>query len=62
MSKILKNWRSTVAGLAMILSAIARIHSASDLAAHDIQAELLGGVGLICSADAKHDSTEAPKP
>lgn len=56
------NWRSTLAGIAMILSAIVRIHSLADLSQHEIQAELLGGVGLICSADAKKHQNEIPKP
>jgi hypothetical protein len=49
---ILAHWRSTLAGLAMILAAAARVHSGADLVKADIQAEILGGVGLILAADA----------
>lgn len=54
----LKNWRSTLAGLAMILAAIAHIHSAADFSNAEIQAQLLGGVGLILAADARASYTK----
>lgn len=53
MKAILANWRSTLAGLALLLAAIARLHSAADLLKPELQAQLMGGVGLILAADAK---------
>lgn len=50
---ILKNWRSTLAGVAMILAAVAHLHGLADLAQADVQAQLLGGLGLICAADSR---------
>lgn len=62
MSKLkLNNWRSTLAGVAMILSALAHLHTLSDLAKPELLGQLAGGIGLIASADAskaaKQDTT-----
>jgi len=66
MSRLTKitNWRSTLAGLAMILSALARVHALADVTKADVYGELAGGVGLILCADAKKDadSSDAARP
>ena len=56
------NWRSTLAGLAMILSALARMHALSDVTKADVYGELAGGVGLILCADARKGASDAPRP
>jgi hypothetical protein len=55
MSKIkqLQNWRSTLAGLAMILSALAHVHTFADFTKAEVYGPIAGGIGLIVSADAK---------
>lgn len=58
LQRSLTNWRSTLAGLAMILAAVAHMHSLSDLTNAEVQAQLLGGVGLILAADARASYTK----
>ena len=53
MNTALKNWRSTLAGIAMIVTAVAQIHHANDVAANpSILTSILGGLGLIVTQDA----------
>ena len=47
----LKNWRTTVAGLATIASAAIQIHHAGDVAGQ--LPTILGGLGLIVASDSK---------
>ncbi len=42
-----------MAGLAMIFSAVSRVHSGTDLLRSDISTELCGGIGLVLAADGK---------
>jgi hypothetical protein len=51
MQRFLRNWRSTLAGLAMILAAAAHIHSLADLSKTDIYGELAGKYEAIDLVD-----------
>ena len=63
MSKFIpKHWRSTLAGVAMILSAAARVHSLADVSKPEIFGELSGGVGLILCADARKEQANGSTP
>jgi hypothetical protein len=61
-NKLTHNWRSSVAGLALILSSLAHVHSPLDLLKTEVLGALAGGIGLIVSADArKAGSDDAPQ-
>jgi hypothetical protein len=55
----LQNWRSTLAGLAMILSALAHVRMLADFFRPEVYGSIAGGLGLIVCADAKKGSDDA---
>jgi hypothetical protein len=61
-NKLTHNWRSSLAGVALILSSLAHVHSGMDLFKTDVLWAIAGGIGLIVSADArKAGSDDAPQ-
>ena len=48
---IMNNWRSSLTGVALIVSSATQIHHVGDLSNQAILGGLLGGLGLLFAAD-----------
>jgi hypothetical protein len=50
MKAALKDWRSTLTGIAILASGVTQIHGASDLTNQNVMTALIGGLGLILAS------------
>jgi hypothetical protein len=59
MKAALKDWRSTLAGVALVVTGVSQIHGAGAVSDPNVISNILGGIGLILAQFPSKKATPA---